>query len=178
MLKFNLFKSVFFAKAVLVPFLLTLVCSCGHSGSDGTNQVETSNVVNVKSSDSAMNQAMAQAQIDLPVFKKALTSNNPNYSYFAIKQRFDTPDQGGEHMWVSDITFKDGLYYGVLDVVPVEVPKLKIGDSITINLADISDWMFIDKDTIRGAYTTKVMRAMMSEEERAQMDEQSALSYE
>lgn len=124
----------------------------------------------VSNSDNAMNLAITKAQETLPEFKKALESNNPNYSNFALKQRFDDSDGGGEHIWIGEIEMRNGKYFGFVVNDPVSITQIKLGDSVEVVLDKISDWMYYDKNFVKGAFTVRVMRSNMSEAELKEMD--------
>ena len=124
----------------------------------------------VSNSDNAMNLAVLKAQETLPEFKKALESNNPNFSNFALKQRFDDSDGGGEHIWIGEIELRNGKYFGFVENDPVTVTQIKLGDSVKVDFDKISDWMYYDKNVVKGAFTVRVMRANMSEAELNEMD--------
>ena len=108
---------------------------------------------------------------------EALKSGNPNFEYFALKTRFNT-SSGGEHIWVSNITFKENKYFGVVDNLPESTTDVKLGDTIRINDNNISDWLYIDNQKLRGGYTVKVLRNRMTEQERKQFDEENRLIIE
>jgi len=135
-------------------------------------------LVLVETEDDEMNAAIANAKSTFNKdFHTALLSKNPNFSNFAIKQRFELPDGAGEHIWIGEIEFKKGKYLGVIQNEPYENIGVKLGDSVQINIDNLSDWMYYDKNIVKGAYTVKVLRKTMSEEELKQMDSEG-LIYE
>lgn len=135
-------------------------------------------VMYFKNSDEEMNVAVKNAQKTLSEFQKAIQSKNPSYSNFTLKQEFDTSDGGGEHIWIGDIQLKDGKYYGIVQNEPVDTEiSVKLGDSIEVPIDKISDWMYNDKNIVKGAYTIKVVRKYMSPEEKKGMDAEG-LIYE
>ena len=48
--------------------------------------------------------------------------------------------------------------------------NLKLNDTIRINKKDISDWMYLDNDILRGGFTIKLLRLRMTASERAEFD--------
>ena len=129
----------------------------------------------VPNSDSAMNFAIKKAQETLSEFKKALESKNPNFSNFALKQRFDDFDGNGEHIWIGEIELRNGKYFGFVENDPVNVTQIKLGDSVQVDFDKISDWMYYNKNIVVGAFTVRVMRANMSEEELKEMDSEGII---
>ncbi|QXU47461.1 DUF2314 domain-containing protein [Chryseobacterium sp. D764] len=128
--------------------------------------------------DNEMNAAIGNAQKSLYKFKEAIESHNPDYFNFALKERFTTPDSGGEHIWISEVQYSDHKFYGIVDGNPISTTEVKLGDTIEINSQQITDWMYIDKNIVKGAYTTKVLRKRMSQKERKQMDKESGFIFE
>ncbi|MBD8083463.1 YegJ family protein [Chryseobacterium caseinilyticum] len=128
-------------------------------------------VVLVKSEDDEMNSAIENAKKTFEKeFHTALLSKNPNYSNFTIKQRFDLPDNNGEHIWIGDITFKNGKYKGVIQNEPYEQIGVKLGDTVDVDIYNLSDWMYHNKNIVKGGYTVKVLRKSLTHEEKKQMD--------
>ncbi|MDC8098541.1 DUF2314 domain-containing protein [Chryseobacterium rhizosphaerae] len=128
--------------------------------------------------DYEMNTAIENAQKSLYKFKEAIESHNPDYYNFALKERFNTADSGGEHIWISEVQHVDNKFYGIVDGKPISTGEVKFGDTIEINSQNITDWMYIDKNIVKGAYTTRVLRKRISQQERTQMDNESGTTFE
>ncbi|MDQ0591769.1 uncharacterized protein YegJ (DUF2314 family) [Chryseobacterium ginsenosidimutans] len=156
-------------KIIGICLLSLFITSCNDNKRKLEREGEP-DVLYVENADNEMNSAIAKAKETFPEFEKAFQENNPNFENFTIKQKFETSDGGGEHIWIGDLKFKDGQYSGVVQNEPVDVKQIKLGDSIKVSLADISDWMYIDKKVVKGGYTVKVLRKQMSQEERSAMD--------
>ncbi|MCW3162020.1 YegJ family protein [Chryseobacterium oryctis] len=165
-------------RKILVIFLLTFLVNCQEKKEHEKLEREGEpDVVYFENSDAEMNSAVQQAQKTLSEFQKALEDNNPNHSNFTLKQRFDTSDGGGEHIWIGEVQLKNGKYFGIVQNEPVDVKTIKLGDSVEVPVERISDWMYYDKNVVKGAYTIKVMRKFMSPEEKKEMDAEG-LIYE
>ncbi|MBV6880805.1 DUF2314 domain-containing protein [Epilithonimonas ginsengisoli] len=132
----------------------------------------------LKNEDEEMNIAIENAQKSLHKFKEAITSENPNYYNFALKARFAVDDGGGEHIWISDVQYDDNKFYGVVDGKPISTHEVKFGDTIEVRYENITDWMYFDKNIVKGAFTTRVLRKRMSQEERNAMDTESGVKFE
>ncbi|MCE4065768.1 DUF2314 domain-containing protein [Chryseobacterium gleum] len=128
--------------------------------------------------DTEMNTAIENAQKSLYKFKEAIESRNPDYYNFALKERFTTADSGGEHIWISEVQYSDDKFYGIVDGDPISTTEVKLGDTIEINPYYITDWMYIDKNIVKGGYTTRVLRKRMSQKEREQMDKENDFTFE
>lgn len=128
--------------------------------------------------DNDMNIAIEKAQNSLYQFKQAIESRNPDYYNFALKERFAAADSSYEHIWMSEVQYSDHKFYGIVDGDPISTTEVKLGDTIEINPQNITDWMYIDKNIVKGAYTTRVLRKRISKEEREQMDKESGFLFE
>ena len=124
-----------------------------------------------------MNEAIAKANNSIQEFITALESDNPDLDFFAIKQKFITRDGGGEHIWVQDIKLVDSEFIGIIGNEPVYTNAIQLGDTITIDRDNISDWMYYEYDKIVGGYTIRVLRDGLSEEEKAQFDAENGLQF-
>lgn len=163
-------------KLIIVAVILLIIVSCENKRERIQRDVEPE-VLLVQPEDAGMNAAIENAKKTFQTnFHPALISKNPDFSNFAIKQRFDT-QEGGEHIWIGDIVFDNGKYRGIVQNKPVNPLDIKLGDEIVVNLDNLSDWMYYDKNVVKGAYTVKVLRETMSDEEKKEMDSQG-LIYE
>jgi len=162
----------------MVIFLtLALLTSCNNTATTKTATTKSiteregaPDVHNVESSDLQMNKAILEANLNMANFKKALLSENDDYQNFSIKQKFDTQDGGGEHIWIQEIKIIDTNYFGTVSNQPLHVDAIKFGDAIKVDKNKISDWMYLDKGVVQGAYTVRLLRNEMTEEERKQFD--------
>src|SRR5687768_510318 len=99
-------------KHILTISILIGLVSC--SPTTKTEREGEPTIYSVTGDDEEMNEAIKTANQTLDKFKEALKSGNPDLQYFSLKTRFETLD-GGEHIWVSNITLKDDKYFGVVD---------------------------------------------------------------
>ena len=156
-------------------FTILTILGLASCNNDKTTSIERDGqptVYQVGGDDKEMNTAIGLANATLDNFTKALQSNNADFVNFALKTRFNTP-QGGEHIWVSNITLDNNDFFGVVDNLPESTTDVKIGDKIKIDKKNISDWMYIDKGKLRGGYTIILLRNRMTDAERKQFDIES-----
>ena len=163
-------------KKLTVLSLVILLLNC-QKRQEHLKRVGEPDVVFFDDSDRDMNNAVDLAKNTFHEFEKAILSDNLDYSNFTIKQRFATEDGNGEHLWIREIEYEDGRYFGIVDNVPVSLKQIQVEDTIEVSKKDISDWMYYDKNIVKGAYTVKVLRKQMSDEEKRIMDAEG-LIYE
>jgi len=163
-------------KLVFLFVFLTFL-SCKKQPNSKTEKKEEPSVFNVSESDIEMNKAIETARKTIGVFTKALKSKSPDMEYFTIKQQFSGQDND-EHIWISNIQIIDEDFTGTVNNNPIYTTGIKLGDTITIDKARISDWMFFEKGVVRGGYTIKVIRNNMSEEEKKDFDLETGLIFD
>lgn len=106
----------------------------------------------------------------------------PGLDLAAVKCPFATdsadPDAASyEHLWMNQIQFDGEQISGVLLNQPEDISELHAGDSVTVSLTDISDWMYAIQGKVYGGYSIQVMRAAMSKQERAGHDAAWGLEF-
>lgn len=153
------------------------ILGCKNSQTIKTERKGEPNIYYVQGQDAEMNEAIKTANQTIDKFKVALTSNNPNFKFFALKTKFTT-SSGGQHIWISDIKLIDNKFYGTVDNLPKHTTDTKIGDTIQIDNNKISDWMYIENRILHGGFTIKLLRKRMTPEERKIFDAENGLIYE
>ena len=164
-------------KFIKYTLLIFILCGC-QKKDEVIKRKNEPDIHLLEGEDSEMNSAIEAAQKSLYKFKKAITSENPNYYNFALKEIFNTSDGGGEHIQISEIQYDNEKYYGIVDGKPISTKEVKFGDTIEVKYQDITDWMYFDKNIVKGAYTTRVLRTRMTQQERDQMDQESGMKFE
>jgi len=158
---------------IIMALLALCFISCKNS-----NKLERENqpaIYDVEGSDKEMNTAIENANQTLADFNTALL--NPEIEVKSLKVKFQN-ETDAEHIWLSNVEFKNGQYIGVLDNEPEYVKDYKLGDTVTVENKNISDWMYIENGKLFGGYTIRVLRNRMSESERKQFDAESGMEIE
>ena len=165
-------------KLTFYSLILLAFFSCGKQNSKEIIKRENEPDVHVLyNDDKEMDIAIDNARKTLYKFKEAILSENPKFYNFALKQRFKVGESDGEHIWISEIEYIDEKFYGIVDDKPISTKEVKFGDTIQVSNSEITDWLYVDNDSVRGAYTTKVLLKRMSEKERNEMEKESNLKY-
>lgn len=162
----------------LSTILFLAACNNSPSAKDLNVAPEEPDVINIAPDDADMNKAIRNANTHFYRFREALADTNNNYSDFAIKMRFQIGQESGEHIWLNNIIQKDSVYYGIVSNVPVNITTVKYGDRVKIIKEDISDWSFMDGDTLRGGYTIKALRSRMNKNEKDEFDRDYGIIFE
>jgi uncharacterized protein YegJ (DUF2314 family) len=166
---------------IVVPFFF----SCGNTqsgrhptGSDKLGLDTTGNTFLITSEDTSMNLAIAKAKLTIDKFDQALKSNNSSYSDFAVKKRYMTSDNGGEHMWITGIILVNGNYKGFINNDAEKTTEVKYGDTVIVRKDEITDWMYLDKNVLRGGYTIREIRNKLNKAEKVKMDKDMGFKIE
>lgn len=130
-------------------------------------------VISVDDDDAVMNEATAAARASVDRMIERLPALQNAGLYVSVKMPIVTGKKT-EHMWVGDLEFRDGKFFGKLANDPVD-GDLQSGDAVSVAKADISDWMVVDGTELHGGYTIIVLRNQMSDDKRAEFDASSGL---
>lgn len=158
---------------ILIVFLTFCLISCKNS--DKIERENQPDIYNVAGNDKEMNEAILKANQTLSNFNAALA--NKEIEVKSLKVKFENQTDV-EHIWLSDVEFKDGKYSGILDDEPEYIKDHKLGDLINVDNKDISDWMYVENGKLFGGYTIRVLRNRMSETEREQFDAESGMEID
>jgi uncharacterized protein YegJ (DUF2314 family) len=122
--------------------------------------------ISVSSDDAEMNAAIAKARASLPDFWQAYQKREQGESGFSLKVKI-IDNEKIEHFWVVDIERKDGKITGAINNDPDNVQNVKLGDKITVNEPDISDWLYLRNGKMVGNYT---LRALFKEKPKSEVE--------
>lgn len=121
--------------------------------------------VHVHDADKAMDDAVHQAQKTLGRFVDALSKPKAGQTGFSLKKRCTEGDEC-EHLWIRDVHFDGKDMRGKVDNTPLELQSPRLGDEVTIQPEEITDWLYVDKGKMVGGYTLLVQYGRMSAREK------------
>ena len=113
-------------------------------------------VTMVADDDAEMVAAEQAARANLDEFIQALQSPTENQSDFSVKYAHTEGDEV-EHMWITNVTYKDGTFTGALGNEPVNVHNIAMGDTVEVKRDEAEDWLYYDGEDLKGGYTVKVL---------------------
>jgi len=112
----------------------------------------TPGIVNVATDDEAVAAAIARARRELPGVLVRYSAGEFLDAHFTVKVPIKE-QQVTEHFWLSDTSFADGQFSGIIDSDPQYVTTLKRGDRWVASVEDVTDWMYLRDEKIYGNYT-------------------------
>jgi uncharacterized protein YegJ (DUF2314 family) len=119
--------------------------------------------------ESVMNQAIAEAKSRVDEFIDVLAQGDADT--FSVKVPI-TDANGTEHFWLTDVTFADGSFTGLIGNDPGIVGNVAFGQSRTVAKDAITDWMFTRGDKIHGGFTIDPLLPSYPKEEAEELRSQ------
>ena len=125
--------------------------------------------IEVPKNHTAMHRAVIQARKTVGTFIAALKNPAPGQKDFEIKKPFM---QNGEieHIWLSDVQFTGNRFQARVDNQPRKIQGLKLGQVVSVDPKEISDWLYIDNGKLVGGYTVRVQYSELSAKEKHEFD--------
>jgi uncharacterized protein YegJ (DUF2314 family) len=112
-------------------------------------------LVSVEQNNERLAEAVKQARDQWPSFVDAWKVAPNKDEFFA---KFPFGDEFREYMWVMPIRISDTQVEGVLSSDPHRIRGLKAGDTVTRDLSELNDWLYLTEDKEQvGGFTVKVL---------------------
>ncbi len=166
----------------LALVLSLVLASCNNtSNKPGVGEYDAEHdIISFAQQDSMMNAATEMANATFPMFMLAFKNPTPQMSQFYVKMAFDYDVDGStEHIWFAEPHYRsDSALYAIVSNEVAHIDGLEFGDTMPVNMAQLSDWMYVENDTLRGGYTTRVIWANMTEDEKADLVKQLGYKIE
>ncbi len=116
----------------------------------------TAPIVEVSADDPLMKQAVEKARQEWPKFVAAFESNAGEN--FSVKAPV-TNAGNTEFIWITVTTIEGERIYGELGNDPANLGSLKLGSRVSVLIADLNDWCYVDADgNLQGGFTIEAMR--------------------
>jgi uncharacterized protein YegJ (DUF2314 family) len=131
----------------------------------------------ISDNDKQMDRAVENAQRTLGFFMAALKAKKDGDTVFEIKKGFIDGDKV-EHLWITRVTYDGKNFHGQIDNRPEEVNNVHMGQRVTVAPQEVSDWMFLKDGKLIGGYTTRVLYARLSPEDKAEFDKHAEFKIE
>jgi uncharacterized protein YegJ (DUF2314 family) len=126
----------------------------------------------IKNHDVAMRDAVHTARKTVRTFITALQHPSTTQRDFEVKKPFVQGTEK-EHIWLSDVTFSGNRFHGRVDNNPLKIKGLKLGDRVSVNPDEISDWAYVDNGDLVGGYTIRVLYNELSPERRKELEHEN-----
>jgi uncharacterized protein YegJ (DUF2314 family) len=126
-------------------------------------------VTYVAADDPKMNAAIDKARATINTFIVVLKNPKAGQTQFSVKMPV-TDGKQTEHMWLFPVSYDGKKFHGTINNDPELVKNVKLGQKVSIETSQISDWMYVENGKLVGGYTLRVLREAMPPSERAEFD--------
>jgi uncharacterized protein YegJ (DUF2314 family) len=131
----------------------------------------------VPNDDTAIRRAVIQARKTVGKFITALQHRANGQKDFEIKKPFIQNGQM-EHIWLSDVEFVGNRFQARVDNEPRKIRGVKIGQLVSVNPNEITDWLYIDNGKLVGGYTFRVQYNQLSPQDKQEFDQAADFKIE
>ena len=131
----------------------------------------------VEKNDAEMAHAVKMARRNVGVFITALQHPESGQRDFEVKKPFVQGDKV-EHLWLAHVQYSGGRFHGLVDNKPQNITGLKMGQRVSVNPDEISDWSYIDNGKLIGGYTIRVLYNELSPERKKEFLERANFRIE
>jgi len=175
------------AQLTLAAVLLLLACDTGKQQPEGATRSERQVIqregepdyIKAGYDEKKMDQAITQARASYMTFVKALQTRNGTMRGFAIKKGFRVKEEeSAEHIWLEQVSFDGKRFTGTVANAPVETKQVKEGQRVSVAPSEISDWMYVENNVLRGGYTIRVIYWSYPADKRKQLEQQAGFRIE
>jgi uncharacterized protein YegJ (DUF2314 family) len=112
-------------------------------------------ILEVSGDDPLMVEAVEKARASWPKFVAAFEANAGEN--FSVKAPITAADNT-EFIWISVTAIEGDLIYGELANDPADLGRLKLGSKVSVPLADLNDWCYMDGDgNLTGGFTIEAV---------------------
>ena len=126
----------------------------------------------VQNEHAAMHQAVIKARKTVGKFIDALKHPVASQTDFEVKKPF-VQGSDVEHIWLSDVQFTGSRFQGRVDNTPRKIHGLKVGQLVSVNPNEISDWVYVDNGKLVGGYTIRAHYNELTPEQKREFDRQA-----
>jgi uncharacterized protein YegJ (DUF2314 family) len=112
-----------------------------------------------------------KAQATIGEFIQRLDHPPASQTDIGLKVRL-TDGHQVEHVWLANVRHAGNRFSGIINNTVEKLADRQIGDSVTVGLHQVSDWLAIDAGRLIGGYSIRLLRDRMSPAERAKFDQQ------
>jgi uncharacterized protein YegJ (DUF2314 family) len=144
------------------------IVSCDNQAQPANPAPANPGVKEYDQEDSGMNAAMKRARDEIGTLVTRLKTPVAQTDYLSIKVALPTQAGSKEHIWCGNVSHNNGTFTARIDNKPVD-PQYKLGQMLTVQADQISDWMYAEKGKLVGGYTMLHHYSTLSDKEKAAM---------
>jgi uncharacterized protein YegJ (DUF2314 family) len=142
------------------------------TGSEVSKGSDEPEYFQVQNEHAEMHRAVVQARKTVRQFIAALQHPTAGQKDFEVKKPFVAGNQI-EHIWLSDVQFIGNRFQGKIDNQPRKISGLQVGQLVSVNPNEISDWIYIDNGILVGGYTIRAHYNELTVQQKREFDRQA-----
>jgi uncharacterized protein YegJ (DUF2314 family) len=127
---------------------------------------EGNNYKQVEPDDAAMNAAIEKAKSTVADFTLAFHAQKSGTKDFCVKKPYRTSTDSMEHMWIEVSEEREGVLKGRIANEAEETREVKMGQTVSLKISEISDWKYQDGNKLIGGFTIRYFVERMPAKER------------
>ena len=154
-------------RTIPIAFAAILLFGCGENR-DVVERPGQSDVVMFERADADMAAAIKEARSTFPEFVAELPNLRKRGNYFSIKVPVKT-GENVEHIWLEAPEIQGRQVTGALGNEPLE-GSLALGDTVSVPIESVSDWMAVVDNELFGGYTVLVALGRKSKAEQEEFE--------
>ncbi len=124
-----------------------------------------------------MNQAEIDARQSLKSFRAALGAKKSEDQSFQIKKAF-VDGSHVEQLWLGHLSFDGHVFHGFINNRPIDIKNFHFGQEVVVEPSEVIDWIFVKEGILIGGYTTRVLYARLSAEDKASFDKEANFKFQ
>ncbi|MCL2193749.1 MAG: DUF2314 domain-containing protein [Treponema sp.] len=160
-------KPLFGCNTLLI-LTATLFVSCSGQ-SVSFRQATRATTIHMDEFDGEILRIAENARSTLNIFFRYLNMAEAGEDNFSIKYAFQVDANSGisaEQIWIGNIVFRNGRFYGIVASTPIYLTSIRRGDTVNFNVDLITDWMFTRNERIIGGHSIRYLLEQIPEGER------------
>jgi len=164
------------------PLVLMSVLFFSCSGQSALfRQAARATTVHVDAFDGELLRIAENARATLNIFFRHLNRPETGEGNFSVKYAFvadASASVGAEQVWITNIIFRNGQYYGTVSSTPVYLTSIRRGDRVNFYVNSITDWMFTQNGRIVGGYSIRYLLEQIPENQRTDSQRRTLRMFE
>jgi uncharacterized protein YegJ (DUF2314 family) len=116
--------------------------------------------IRVTANDTQIAEASQRANSMWTVFVNAFACRTPEQT-FAVKAPFSDKNET-EYMWLIVTDIDEETVSGTLDNTPIYLRNITPGDTVTVTVDQINDWLYTNKGEVVGGFTTEALTSQLA----------------
>jgi uncharacterized protein YegJ (DUF2314 family) len=162
-------RCVRLAGALMISCLAPNTKGADLVGQEITKNTSEPEYYQIPKNHTVMHRAVLEARKTVGEFITVLKHPASGQQDFEVKEPFIEGNEV-EHIWLSHVRLVGPRFEGRVDNKPQKIPGLKLGQLVSVNPNEISDWLYVDNGKLVGGYTVRAHYNELSPQQKREFD--------